>query len=189
MRPFLFVLALTLSSPLGAQAPKPNPFDIPLATLPQPKGPSASGETAHLRLNAAVNETAAAPGKRLSIFFDITPQRGMHVYAPGKHGYQVISVVFDPQPWLKATTLHYAPSEIYYFKPLDERIPVYSQPFRLVQEVTILATPEAQKILSRDKTLTISGKVNYQACDDRACYPPQSVPVRWTLPLSPPARD
>jgi hypothetical protein len=27
---------------------------------------------------------------------------GMHVYAPGKHTYQVVSVEFDPQPWLTA---------------------------------------------------------------------------------------
>ena len=40
------------------------------------------------------------------------------------------------------------PSEIYHFKPLDERVEVYQKPFRLVQDVTILATPEAQKLLA-----------------------------------------
>ena len=69
----------------------------------------------------------------------------MHVYAPGKHDYRVVRLTIDPQPWLRAHDTRYPPSEIYHFKPLDERVEVYSKPFRLVQDVTILATPEVQK--------------------------------------------
>ena len=29
------------------------------------------------------------------------------------------------------------PSELYHYEPLDETVPVYQQPFRLVQEVTV----------------------------------------------------
>ena len=72
----------------------------------------------------------------------------MHVYAPGKHDYQVIAVKLDPQPWLKAQPTSYPPSEIHYFKELNEKIETYGKPFKLVQDVTILATPEAQKALA-----------------------------------------
>jgi hypothetical protein len=147
------------------------------------QGPAVTAETPHLRLLATVSDPDAAPGKRLSIAFDVEPARGLHVYAPGKHDYQVISVAFDPRPWLKVQPLKYPASEIYHFKPLDERIPVYTKPFRLVQDVTILATPEMQKQLANEKSVTISGKVNYQACDDKVCYAPRSIPVTWTLPL------
>jgi hypothetical protein len=27
----------------------------------------------------------------------------------------------------------------------------------------------------------VSGTVNYQACDDRVCYPPESSPITWTV--------
>ncbi len=148
-----------------------------------PFGPVVSAETRHLLVTAAISDQEAVPGKRLSIAFDIEPRPGMHVYAPGKHGYQVISVVIDPQPWLRPAPLTYPASEIYHFKPLDERVEVYLKPFRLVQDVTILATPEVQKLLANQQSVTISGQVKYQACDDKICYSPQSVPLKWTLPL------
>ena len=85
------------------------------------------------------------PGKRVSLAFDITPKKLMHVYAPGKHDYQVIAVKLDPQPWLKAQPTSYPPSEIYFFEELNEKTETYGKPFKLVQDVTILATPEARK--------------------------------------------
>jgi hypothetical protein len=39
---------------------------------------------------------------------------------------------FDPQPWLRPHETRCPPSEIYHFKPLDERVEVYSKPFQLV---------------------------------------------------------
>jgi AhpC/TSA family/Disulphide bond corrector protein DsbC len=148
-----------------------------------PFGPIVSAETRHLLVIAAVSDQEAVPGKRLSIAFDIEPRPGMHVYAPGKHAYQVIGVAIDPQPWLRAAPLTYPAADIYHFKPLDERVEVYLKPFRLVQDVTILATPEVQKLLANQASVTISGQVKYQACDDKICYSPQSVPLKWTLPL------
>jgi hypothetical protein len=29
--------------------------------------------------------------------------------------------------------------------------------------------------------VTIEGTLRYQACDDRMCYVPKSVPLKWTL--------
>ena len=64
----------------------------------------------------------------------------MHVYAPGKHDYQVIAVKLDPQPWMKVAPTTYPPSEIYHFKELDEKVETYGKPFKLVQDVTVLNT-------------------------------------------------
>jgi hypothetical protein len=62
------------------------------------------------------------------------------------------------------------------------------KPFRLVQDITILATPEVQKLLANQQSVTISGRIEYQACDEKLCYAPQSLPVKWTVPLKPLAR-
>jgi AhpC/TSA family/Disulphide bond corrector protein DsbC len=146
-------------------------------------GPAVIAETSHLMMTAAVSDEQVAPGERLSLVFDIAPRRGIHIYAPGKHTYQVVKVTIDPQPWLRVHPTTYPPSEIYTFKPLDERVEVYQQPFRLVQDVTILATREVQKQLEGQKSIVLSGKLEYQACDDKICYKPESVPLRWTLGL------
>jgi hypothetical protein len=154
-----------------------------------PFGPLTTVETPHLRLITAASDEKAAPGERLTLMFDVTPGPGMHVYAPGRHSYQVVASRIDAAPWLRVHPVAYPASEIYHFKPLDERVEVYQKPFRLVQDVTILATPEVQKLLAGRPSVTIAGRFEYQACDDKLCYTPQSVPVQWTLPLRPLDRE
>src|SRR5262245_26981685 len=73
-------------------------------------------DTMHLTVSSSISSAEIAPGQKLSLSFDITPKRSMHVYAPGKHDYQVIAVKLDPQPWMKVAPTTYPPSEIYYFK-------------------------------------------------------------------------
>lgn len=153
-----------------------------------PYGPATTITTRHLRLTAAVSDEQVAPGSRVSLVFEVEPLRGMHVYAPGKHGYQVVGASIDPQPWLRVQSMRYPASELYLFAPLDERVEVYQKPFRLTQDLTILATPEARRALEGQKSLTITGRFEYQACDDKLCYTPQSVPVSWTLAVGTLAR-
>ena len=141
--------------------------------------------TAHLSLTAAISDAAAAPGARLTITVDVTPKPGIHVYAPGKHAYQVVRLTIDPHPWLRVHAASYPPSEIYHFKPLDERVEVYMKPFRLRQDITLRATPEAQKMLAATPTATIGGTFEYQACDDRVCFNPARVPVSLTIAVRP----
>ena len=143
------------------------------------------GNSPHLSLTATISDTAAAPGERLAIFVEVTPRPGMHLYAPGKHSYQVVRLELDPQPWLKISPTVYPASEIYHFKPLDERVEVYSKTFRLRRDVTLLATQDMQKLLAGMPSVTISGALEYQACDDKVCFNPSRVPVSFTLTVKP----
>lgn len=148
-------------------------------------GPAVTMNTMHLSVTAGATDAIVSPGSRFSIVFEVTPARGMHIYAPGTHSYQVVSVEFDAQPWLTTHPIVYPASEIYHFKPLDERVEVYMKPFRFVQDVTISATPEHQKLLAARKAITLTGRLQYQACDDKVCYLPASVPLSWTLEVRP----
>lgn len=134
----------------------------------------------HLTVLSSVSDTVAAPGKKLSLLFEVTPKRGMHVYAPGKHDYQVIAVRVDPQPWLRVEPTRYPPSEIYHMAALNEKVETYGKPFTLVQDVTVLATAAAKKALAAG-SVTLSGRLEYQACDDKVCYAPQRIPVSFAL--------
>lgn len=146
-----------------------------------PGGAAVTAQSNHLSMTASISDSTVAPGERLSVVVVVTPRPTIHVYAPGKHDYRVVQLGFDPQPWLRAHDIRYPPSEVYYFKPLNERVEVYSKPFRLVQDVTILATPEIQKSLAAMPTVTIAGALEYQACDDKVCYNPARVPFSFTL--------
>jgi hypothetical protein len=146
-------------------------------------GSAFQATTAHLSMAVSVSDTEAAPGARLSVVADVTPAPTMHVYAPGKHTYQVIRVEIDPQPWLKVHPIVYPTSTIYHFKPLDERVEVFVKPFRLRRDVTLLATQEAHKLLGAMTAATLTGAVEYQACDDKICFNPMRVPVTFTIAL------
>jgi len=45
------------------------------------------------------------------------------------------------------------------------------------------ASPQGQAALKDMTALTITGVLNYQACDDKVCFTPQTVPLTWTVGL------
>ena len=137
--------------------------------------------TAQLDLTTFASDQDVAPGNRFSLVFDVAPRAGIHVYAPGASSYRVISVAMTPEPLVQVLPIQYPPSEIYFFEPLNERVPVYQKPFRLVQEVLLQGTAQAQAALQGKESLTLTGVVEYQACDDKVCFNPATVPVTWRL--------
>ena len=146
-------------------------------------GSPMTANTAHLTMTASISDAVAAPGERLAIIVDISPKRGMHLYAPGKHDYQVVQLSLDPQLWMRPQATIYPASEIYHFKPLNERVEVFMKPFRLRREVTLLATQEAQKMMAGMASVTITGSLEYQACDDKVCFNPSRIPVSFNVKL------
>ncbi len=126
---------------------------------------------------------AVAPGQRFALTISVTPRANMHVYAPGANGYKTVALTVAPTSFVHARPLTYPPSEIYEFKPLNERVPAYRKPFTLVQEMTLDGSAAARAALRDQKSLTITGRFDYQACDDGTCYNPSSVPLAWTINL------
>jgi hypothetical protein len=155
----------------------------PAGTAPNPFGDPTRASTPHLAVESRISHTTVSPGTRLTVTLEVTPRRTMHVYAPGKHDYQVVALTLDPQPWSRIEPTKYPPSEKYYFAPLDETVDVYSAPFRLTRELTVLDTPEARKLLAGQSSVVVSGRLEYQACDDKVCYSPSKVPVRFAVTL------
>jgi hypothetical protein len=141
--------------------------------------------TDQLDLTTYPSDEAVAVGNRFSLVFEVSPRPGMHVYAPGAEGYRVITLNVSPQQFVRPLPMQYPASEIYFFEPLKERVPVYQKPFRLLQEVVIEATPDAQAAWKGKDALTVSGVLEYQACDDKICYNPVTVPLSWSLKLRP----
>ena len=146
---------------------------------------ATQASTQHLDVRAYASDVSAALGTRFSVAVDITPKRNMHVYAPGATAYRVVTLSLTPQPYVRMAPGRYPPSEIYHFVPLNERVPVYQKPFRLTVELVPEATAEARKAFAGKTALAISGTLDYQACDDRICYNPVSLPLSWTVALTP----
>ena len=146
---------------------------------------ATQASTQHLDLRTYPSDSTVSLGTRLSIALEITPKRGMHVYAPGASQYRVVAVTVAPQPHVRTTGVRYPASEMYHFKPLNERVPVYQKPFTLSFDVVPEATPEGRKALAGRNELVINGTLEYQACDDTICYNPASIPLSWKVGLQP----
>ena len=149
-------------------------------------GTSAAAQrisTDHLDVTAYASDEVVAPGSLFSVVFDITPRPGIHVYAPGATGYRVVGFTPEAQPMVAARELQYPASEIYLFKPLNERVPVFQRRFRLTQQMVVSAAQQDRPALARIEAMTIKGTLDYQACNDEICFNPRSLPVAFTVKL------
>ncbi len=145
--------------------------------------------TDHLEVTSYVTDNDVAPGSLFSVVFDVRPREKMHVYAPGATGYRVVGIRLDPNPLLVIHPTVYPPSETYFFAPLNERVPIYQKPFRLTRSLAISAAQEHRDAVGRLTTMTVKGALDYQACDDRICYPPKSIPVSFAVTVRQLDRD
>lgn len=145
--------------------------------------------TDHLKLSTYPSRPAIAPGRRVSLILEIVPGERMHVYAPGAENYRIITLTVGAQPFVRLAPVQYPASEIYVFAPLNERIPVYQKPFTLIQELSLDDRPQAHAAFRGKPSLTLTGTLDYQACDDKICFNPVSVPLSWRLALEPDAPE
>jgi DsbC/DsbD-like thiol-disulfide interchange protein len=127
---------------------------------------------------AITTEPVTAPvgsGEKVSLALEMTPNPGIHVYAPGAKDYLPVKLTLKPQPDLRIGKLTYPKSEMVHFEALNETVPVYHKPFKLLQDVTV------EKLVKPGSTVTVAATLEFQACDDRVCFVPESVPVSWMV--------
>jgi hypothetical protein len=136
-----------------------------------------------LELTTYASEATIAVGNRFAVMLGIVPNEGIHVYAPGADDYRIINLAVEEQPNLTVLPMSYPPSTDYYFEPFDETVPVYEQPFELVQELILEGDMQAQQALRGQENITVNGTFEYQACSDTICYPPEELELSWTIPL------
>ena len=149
------------------------------------RGPATKITAPHLTILSSLTDQIAAPGTHFSVVLDITPAPRVHVYAPGVSGYKPIALVVQAVPGLVVREAHFPKAEDYFFAPLNEHVPVYQKPFRVVQDLEIDPSRDAMHVLKDVKALTIDATLSYQACDDKLCFVPQRVPLSWTIALRP----
>lgn len=145
--------------------------------------PATKVSSPNVEITTYTTDQVAAPGTHFSVVLDIAPGPRVHVYAPGVTGYKPIVLTVNAKPGLIVRAAQYPKAEDYHFKPLDEHVQVYQKPFRIVQDVMIDPSAAGQAALKGATSVTIEGTLNYQACDDKVCFNPQTVPLTWTVSL------
>lgn len=121
------------------------------------------------------------PGQRVALVLDLQLKPGMHVYAPGVQGYIPIDWKIKESDVAAAHEATFPKPEILFLKAIDERVPVFKDHVRVVRDITFGPDPKVKAAASADGTFAVEGTLRYQACDDRLCYLPQELPLKWTF--------
>ena len=136
----------------------------------------------HLQVVTSASNGRVRSGQRISLVMDVQLGPRLHVYAPGvKSDYIPIVWSMRESPAVAVHAATFPSSKMLRLKVIKETVPVYQGIFRLVRDVTVARDTTLKPLLDAEGTLTIEGALKYQACDDKLCYPPETVPVRWSL--------
>jgi hypothetical protein len=138
----------------------------------------------HVEIALGQTDVDVALGARLQLLVDLKLPAGVHVYAPGVDGYRPVALTFDASPWFKALPPRYPSSKMLELAAIRETVPVYERDARIVTDLIIADTSALMRELAKNaapQTVTIAARLQYQACDEKMCYPPAEIPITWTL--------
>jgi hypothetical protein len=139
----------------------------------------ASIETPQLTLSYSASAATVGPGRRITLILEFEPKPRMHVYAPGAGQYTSIDwQIVESKLW-KTHPAKFPASHMLALSAINETVPVFDGRVRLVRDITISRDAEAAQAFGPNYCLTIEGSFRYQACDDKVCYFPKTLPLTW----------
>jgi hypothetical protein len=147
--------------------------------------PDTSGWTAirtkHLTLRHGASDVVARGGFRVRLVLEVDLPAGMHVYAPGVAGYIPVAWTMEPLEGAKSPEAAYPASKTLHLPAIKESVPVFEGKFRIHRDVTFPQQKSLQALAATGGTVRLRGAFRYQACDDKVCYTPVSLPVEWSF--------
>lgn len=137
----------------------------------------------HLNITLTQSDRHAAPGARIRLTVQLAPGKDTHLYALGAeaNGYHPVKLILDTSELYSAIPAVYPKSTTMEFPRLQEKVPVFESETIITQDVTAVRSPGAMVEFSTHPNLVIHGSLEYQACTSTICFPPEKVPVHWTL--------
>ncbi|MGH2373831.1 MAG: protein-disulfide reductase DsbD domain-containing protein [bacterium] len=150
-------------------------------------GKSSSVDREHLRVRTSTSDASVYPGNRFTLFIEVEPLPGVHVYGPQVGGgYQRLEVAIDPLPYLTGHPPRYPTANTLTLPWTDESLTGYAEPVRVAIDVSLDARQELAPVLEAGRGLTVAGTLRVQACDDRVCWAPEAISLSWHVDLRPP---
>jgi hypothetical protein len=138
-------------------------------------------DTPHLRLKYRASDEIVRAGNHVALRIEVSLKHKMHVYAPGVQGsYIPVQWQMAEGSW-KASAPQWPASENIHLKVINETLPVYKDRFVVTRDVILAQQKELAAAAGAGKEMTLEGTFRYQACDDKICYLPVSIPLKWNF--------
>jgi DsbC/DsbD-like thiol-disulfide interchange protein len=136
----------------------------------------------HARIVSSASNSSVRGGQHIALILDVELQAGVHVYAPGvQPGYIPIEWKLSDSPTWTNTTIEYPePKRV---ELLGETVPAYDGKIRITREITIAPQRQTAEASNGDGEFVIEGSFRYQACDERQCFIPETIPLKWLFRL------
>jgi AhpC/TSA family/Disulphide bond corrector protein DsbC len=139
----------------------------------------------HLKLRTSASNASVYVGSRVMLVLEVTLPPKMHVYAPGVQGYKPIEwTMAESKGWI-VTGPEFPPAKRLHLKAIGETVPVYERTVKIRRDLVAGQNAELRPAISADGNVTVDGVFRYQACDDKVCYVPEQVPLKWVFPVEP----
>jgi peroxiredoxin len=138
-------------------------------------------ETPQLTLTWSASDSTVTPGSRIALILDIEPKPKMRILAPGAQGFIPLEWQMGASKAWIAFPLPYPAGRSLRLPGVIESLPVYDRRIRLVRDVAVGQANEIAASLTPDRNLSVEGSFRFQACDEKECFPPRSLLVRWNL--------
>lgn len=142
-------------------------------------------ETDHLVVSSWASDEIVAGGQRIALVLDIDLKEKMHVYAPGVDGYIAVEWKMEEASGLVNYPPSYPESENLHLPAIEETVPVYQGSVRFLTDLKLGRARDLEHLLDEQGRLLVRGELRYQACDDKMCYLPVTIPLEWSFELEP----
>ena len=142
-------------------------------------------ETDHLHLKYYATRDVVRPGARITLVADFQLGPKMHVYAPSVKNYIPIQFEVNEAPYSVVFPVEYPSPETLFLPVINEAVPVFQGKFRVTQDIRLQRPDDLRPLLAGSREIKIRGRVRYQACDDKICYLPRTIPLEWVLKVEP----
>ena len=142
-------------------------------------------EAPHLKIQTLQSESEAVAGNRLRLGLKIELDPQIHVYAPGQEDVIPVSLELKGEGGVILSQPVFPAPQKLFLPALNSTVLVLASPIRLDFEVQLPADREFRAWVGQGRSMKIEGKLTYAACNETACFPPQSVPLSWTLRVQP----
>jgi len=151
------------------------------AAAAQDLGTLAKTKTPTQRVVALPPQTVAIrPGGKADVEMDFQVKPGFHINSnkPGSELLLPTVVKLSPPTNIGVGSLEYPPGreQSFEFSP-SEKLSVYTGDFAVTARVGAAKNMPAGRF-------RVHGFLTYQACDDRACYPPTKLPIAFDVKVS-----
>jgi hypothetical protein len=138
-------------------------------------------ETPHLKLRYGASDEVVRAGNHVALRIEVFLKPKMHVYAPGVQGsYIPVQWQMAEGAW-RMSVPQWPASENIHLKVIKETLLVYKDMFAVARDVVVPQQKELAVAAGAGKEITLEGTFRYQACDDKECYRPVDIPLRWSF--------